>query len=140
MTEPPILTIVIPVLPPSVNKQHRPGLKTRRAGGKTFISPTIFKTDEAKLWVSNAALYMRPFKLLPQRYYVEVKIVSNWYCKDGVTPLVKDCRNHGKLVVDAVFARYGVNDCWVWDDRVVKCHNTDREAVEVSLWRYDDQP
>ena len=133
----PLLKIVIPILPPSVNTHYRPTIKTRRAAGKTYIRPSIFMSDEAKRWKEQAAAFMGPAKLPEQPYRVEVVLVASWLTKEG-QPLRKDARNHGKLIVDALFARYGLDDKWVWDDRVRKLHDPKREAVEVSLWKYEE--
>lgn len=128
----PLLELSIPYLPPSVNTHYVFCIQ----GGKIRVK----LSDPADKWKKDAKLFMKPCKQLRDDwlYRVEIALVGVWLDKTGL-PIRKDCRNHGKLVVDALFERYGLNDKLVWDDRVVKVHDSKEERVEVRLWRYNDK-
>lgn len=123
-----LLDLSIPYLPPSVNTHYN----FRVQGGRIKVCLSA----EASKWKQDAVLFMGPKKLRDDWLYsVEVKLVGRWLDKNGL-PIKKDCRNHGKLVVDAVFERYSINDKLVWHDTVLKVHNNKDERVEVKVWRY----
>ena len=129
--EEPLLSLSIPYLPPSVNTHYT--FRVEKGRIKVALSAAASK------WKKDASLFMGPKKLRDDVLYtVEVRLVGQWLDKNGL-PIRKDCRNHGKLVVDAVFDRYGLNDKLVWDDRVVKVHDSKDERVEVKVWRHDDK-
>jgi len=130
----PLLSLLIPTLPPSVNTHHT--FRYVFKNGKRSLRVEL--SDEAAKWKRDASYFMRPCKGLSHewRYRVEIRLVTRWYDKSGV-PLKKDCRNHGKLVVDAVFERYGLNDKLVWYDVVEKVHHDTDERVEFRMWRHE---
>ncbi len=122
-----LLTLSIPYLPPSVNTHYM----FRVQGGRIKVALSA----AAAKWKADAALFMGPHKLRDEKYRVQVILVSKWHDKTE-EPLRKDCRNHGKLAVDALFERYGKNDKWVWDDRVLKVDDDEVEGVIIRLWPY----
>ena len=132
MPDEPLLVLSIPYLPPSVNTHHT--FRVEKGRIKVSLSAAASK------WKRDAALFMGPKKLRDDwLYVVEVRLVGCWLDKTG-QPIRKDCRNHGKLVVDALFERYGLNDKLVWHDTVLKVHHAKDERVEIKLWRYGNDP
>ena len=130
----PLLTLTFPTLPPSVNTHYQ--FHSRIVKGR--VRMRVHLSQEASRWKQQAALLMPPKRLHDDWLYrVEILLVGRWLDKTGL-PLVKDCRNHGKLVVDAVFERYRLNDKLVWHDTVLKRHDEGEERVEFRMWRYEE--
>ena len=126
-----VLEVTIPTLPPSVNKVYVP-VTVRQKGHKAFN--TIRMGRDATDWKSQATLFLPPVRLSDRLYKIVIEVHTDWYQKDGITPKRRDVDNFVKLVTDTVFQRYHQDDKWVFDSRIIKVQNIEKEKVVVRLY------
>ena len=123
-----VLRIVIPMFPPSVNAIYTVKPQYLK-GGKMRMG--IGLTAEARRWVFDAQYFMPPRQLDGSGetlYYLSIDLYTNWLNKDG-TLKRKDVGNYEKLITDALFNRYHLDDKLVWYSSVSKYQSPKDQVI-----------
>ena len=119
---------VVPGTAPSYNSCFKVAFKLKQ----------IYLSTEAKEFKKKVMIYCPPIKLDDTDLVIlEVDFISAWICKNGKLKK-KDCQNMDKLLVDALFAKLGVDDSHLQKITVQKIHSytTDKTVIRVSTTKH----
>ena len=120
-----VLSFVLPTFPPSVNRLHK----------IDHVRRLVTLSDEALLWRTRIVPFIKPCRW-PGELLLKLTLEyesPDWICKNGKLKR-KDSHNLDKLLIDALFVKWG------WDDsRLVELVSRKRygprEQIQVTLER-----
>lgn len=66
------------------------------------------------------------------RLRIDIHLHGHWDTQAGA-PRRRDPDNHNKLILDAVCAALGIDDCWIRDSRIRATHDPANPRIEIEL-------
>lgn len=124
-----VLEIIIPLMPPSVNSAYTVRPQFRRNGR---LGMGIGMKADVRRFVSDAQYFMPNVQLRDDALYsLNIELSTNWLTKAGELRK-KDVGNYEKFIVDALFARYHLDDKLLWTRCVTKRQSA-KDQVKLTL-------
>lgn len=74
---------------------------------------------------------------LDTKLSINVEIYENWHTKKG-TVKKKDVANREKFLIDSVFGALGLDDCFVFDHKMIKIQSKDEEKAVILISKLAD--
>lgn len=119
------LSFTLPSFPPSINRAQRIDHVRRR----------VDTSDEVLLWRTRTIPFVKPCRW-PVDWLLKLTLVyesPDWICKNGNLRR-KDSHNLDKITVDAIFSKWGFDDCRIVE-LVSKKQYGPREQIQVTIER-----
>jgi hypothetical protein len=122
-------TFTIPFLPPSVNEYKTPIWHLKR----------MILTKSVREFQVNSFKYIPTMKFEPHtKLFVYKEYHGGFHNKKDGLVKRKDGPNMDKVLDDAIFARIGIDDKYIFAWRGIKVHNPDKEFVVVTVGEQKD--
>lgn len=100
----------INTIPPTYNQHFKIDFRRR----------IIYLSKEAKEFKKLVFIHTPPYKIKEgAMYQITIQVYSNWWCKNGNIRR-KDIQNLDKLLIDAMFEKFGADDSVIFRTRVEK--------------------
>ena len=119
----------IPAIPPSVN-QH---LKINYRRRCVYLDPAV------KKFKVIASMHIPPITFKPDvKLKVEVEYHGQFINKSNKKTKRRDGQNLDKCLYDAMFEKFGINDCHAWEGSWKKVHNNEQSFTLVNISELED--